>query len=284
MRLLAVGGAKVSCETCGEYLIEDRVGHLAGTKRGGCLAVVARESYDAKSPLVITCENQDDLAARVENPTLATKRQKLLEFFRGRTTFYGDRVAFDPAVQWPMMRAFRAGEAVRLVLDAQAEGLIDYADFEKHGILKAKGWEATDPSAGAVQGLGFAAMSFAPDLLPAYHAMKRAVEEDCGLRLVRVDDHEHFGEKICDRIVAEIRRSQFVIADFTHQRGGVYFEVGYALALGRIVIWTCREDDINNVHFDTRQYPHLTWREPDELRQNLRDRVRALVPGARGEA
>jgi hypothetical protein len=46
------------------------------------------------------------------------------------------------------------------------------------------------------------------------------------------------------------------------------------------VIWTCREDDISNVHFDTRQYPHLVWSTPGDLRVKLADRVRALVPGA----
>jgi hypothetical protein len=47
------------------------------------------------------------------------------------------------------------------------------------------------------------------------------------------------------------------------------------------VIWTCREDDIGNLHFDTRQYPHIVWHEPADLRSQLRDRLRALLPGAR---
>jgi nucleoside 2-deoxyribosyltransferase len=142
------------------------------------------------------------------------------------------------------------------------------------------GWSATEPAVGGVPGLGFVAMSFDESLSSAYNeGMKPAVETDCGLQLIRVDAG-HFQEKICDRIIAEIRRSQFVIADFTKQRGGVYFEAGFALALGRIVIWTCREDDISNVHFDTRQYPHLVWSTPGDLRVKLADRVRALVPGA----
>src|SRR2546425_7151655 len=66
-------------------------------------------------------------------------------------------------------------------------------------------------------------------------------------------------EKICDRILSEIRRSQFMIADFTKQRPGVYFEAGFAMGLGRPVVWTCREDDVASLHFDTRQYNHVLW-------------------------
>jgi hypothetical protein len=61
----------------------------------------------------------------------------------------------------------------------------------------------------------------------------------------------------------------------------VYFEAGYALALERIVIWSCREDHVKDLHFDTRQYPHIVWKQPQDLRCQLRDRLRVLVPGAR---
>ena len=57
---------------------------------------------------------------------------------------------------------------------------------------------------------------------------------------IRVDRIVH-NDKICDRILAESRLAQFVIADFTGQRSSVYFEAGFAIALGRPVIWTCHE-------------------------------------------
>lgn len=90
-------------------------------------------------------------------------------------------------------------------------------------------------------------------------------------------DKVHHNEKICDKILAEIRQSQLVVADFTHHKAGVYFEAGFALALGRLVIWTCREDAIKDAHFDTRQYPHVVWREAADLRARLADRIQALM-------
>jgi nucleoside 2-deoxyribosyltransferase len=63
-----------------------------------------------------------------------------------------------------------------------------------------------------------------------------SIEVDCGFtKAIRVD-REHFGDRIDDRIIAEIRRCRFIVADFTGQRGGVYFEAGFALGLGKPVI------------------------------------------------
>ena len=56
--------------------------------------------------------------------------------------------------------------------------------------------------------------------------------EDAGYKPYLVDEDEHI-DKIDDKIIAEIRRSRFIVADFTHgekgARGGVYFEAGFAL-------------------------------------------------------
>jgi nucleoside 2-deoxyribosyltransferase len=93
-------------------------------------------------------------------------------------------------------------------------------------------------------------------------------------------DKVHHNEKICDRIVAEIRRSRFLIADVTMQPQGVYFEAGFAIALGLPVIWCCRRDDLANVHFDTRQYNHIVWDQPLDLRQQLADRIKATIGAA----
>jgi hypothetical protein len=50
------------------------------------------------------------------------------------------------------------------------------------------------------------------------------------------------------------------------------------MGLGRPVIWTCREDDRKKVQFDTRQYNHIFWKDPNDLRIKLADRIRATIP------
>ena len=47
--------------------------------------------------------------------------------------------------------------------------------------------------------------------------------------------------------------------------------------IGIEVIFICREDALQNVHFDTRQYNHIVWETPEELRQGLAARISAVI-------
>ena len=66
-----------------------------------------------------------------------------------------------------------------------------------------------------------------------------------GYKAIRIDRKEHLN-KIDDEIIAEIRRARFLVADFTQgkagQRGGVYYEAGFAHGLNIPVVFTCRKD------------------------------------------
>ena len=76
--------------------------------------------------------------------------------------------------------------------------------------------------------------------------------------------------------MAEIRRSRFLVADFTEFRTGVFYESGFAKGLGIEVIFTCREDQKDKIkeHFDTRQEKHITWKdEPDLYNQLLNSMI-----------
>ncbi len=88
----------------------------------------------------------------------------------------------------------------------------------------------------------------------------------------------HHNDKICDRIIAEIQKSGLLIADFTGYRGGVYFEAGFAMGLGLPVIWTCHKEHVRHLHFDTRQYNHIVWKTPEDLKTQLIDRIEATIP------
>lgn len=71
---------------------------------------------------------------------------------------------------------------------------------------------------------------------------------------------------------------KFVLADFTGHRGGVYYEAGFAQGLGLDVIWTCRSDHVEELHFDIRQYNCITWDQTDlnNFRQKIRNRIEAV--------
>ena len=126
----------------------------------------------------------------------------------------------------------------------------------------------------------FVAMWFHADTRDAYENGIRPAIRDCGYEPMRIDNKEHVN-KIDDEIIAEIRRSRFLIADFTSEagkpRGGVYFEAGFAMGLRIPVIWTCKASSINDLHFDTRQFNHITWQDPESLYKQLKARIGAVI-------
>lgn len=170
-----------------------------------------------------------------------------------------------------------------MVLAALAErGLIDHeGSFGSSGdvSLTMDGWSRVDELRRTIpEGFrAFVAMSFNPQLRDVWTDGIKPALEETGYEPIRVDELQH-NEKIDDRIVAELRLASLVVADFTEHKGGVYFECGFAMGRGIPVIWSCREDEIGRAHFDTRQYNHITWKTPAELRERLRDRVRATLP------
>lgn len=128
----------------------------------------------------------------------------------------------------------------------------------------------------------FVAMWFDESMDDVYQNGIKTGIEDAGYEARRIDRVEHIN-KIDDEIIAEIKRSRFLVADFTHgdsgARGGVYYEAGFAHGLDIPVIFSCRADLVEKVHFDTRQYNHITW-EPGKLedfRKALSDRISAVI-------
>ena len=126
----------------------------------------------------------------------------------------------------------------------------------------------------------FVAMWLDKRTVAAYEQGIRVAIEEAGYSPMRIDRKPDLN-KIDDEIIAEIRRSRFLVADFTHgeegARGGVYFEAGFAHGLNIPVIFTCRSDMMDKLHFDTRQYAHIVWETPDQLRSQLLNRIGARI-------
>ena len=123
---------------------------------------------------------------------------------------------------------------------------------------------------------GFVAMSFDPGLFAAWTNGFEPAIRAAGYAPLRIDAKEYLGG-ISDEIMAEIRRSRFVISDYTQQKNGVYFEAGFALGLGLTVIPTCRTDEIDQLHFDIRHLNTLPWTKPEDLAVKLSQRIRGVI-------
>ena len=123
---------------------------------------------------------------------------------------------------------------------------------------------------------GFVAMAFDKSMSDVWLNGFEPAIRAAGFLPFGIDGKDYIGS-ISDEIIAEIRRSRFVIADYTSQRNGVYFEAGFALGLGLTVIPTCKEDEIEKLHFDIRHLNTLPWKTPNELVVSLSRRIRAVV-------
>ncbi len=123
---------------------------------------------------------------------------------------------------------------------------------------------------------GFCAMWFSDDVKPLWTSAIEPAIRAAGYEPLRIDTKQHNG-KIDDEIMASIRAARFVVADFTGNRGGVYYEAGFAHGLGLPVIFMCQEGD--DLHFDIRQYNCIFWKS-DQLevaQSRLKNRILATI-------
>jgi nucleoside 2-deoxyribosyltransferase len=128
----------------------------------------------------------------------------------------------------------------------------------------------------------FVAMQFREEMFNVFDsAIKPAVEaNDFKAFIVSRNTNNN---QIDFEIIAALRRSAFVVADFTGERSAVFFEAGFGLGLGLPVIWTVQDVHFNKMkkHFDTRQYPYLIWKDEADLRDKLTKQIFATIEGAR---
>ncbi|MEO5800288.1 MAG: nucleoside 2-deoxyribosyltransferase [Gemmatimonadales bacterium] len=159
-------------------------------------------------------------------------------------------------------------------------GLVDRPPY-KHGAyaLTPAGWRRVGElrKTGALGNQAFVAMWFDPQMDAAWEIGIEKALTDTGWLPMKINRKEH-NNRIDDEIIAEIRRSGLIVADFTGFRSGVFFEAGFGLGLGMPVIWTVQEDEELSKHFDTRQYNHITWKDPQDLYTKLVNRIRATAP------
>jgi nucleoside 2-deoxyribosyltransferase len=123
----------------------------------------------------------------------------------------------------------------------------------------------------------FIAMSFSESSLPLRESIKSAIVKS-GYVPVLIDEiHYEADITINDAIIASIKKCKFLVADFTEQRHGVYFETGYALGKDKPVIYMCNSEDFSNTHFDTNHYPHIVYSDLNELEAKLSTKIDAWI-------
>jgi len=245
-----------------EYIITDNSSERYGDK--ACVSVSDLLSYFPKSPLEIIDRALINLSKRIDYPyevITITDDQKEL--------FY---VKHAEGINYILLQLQKHDYIVcENFLELRNEAFVN---------IETEGWKRIDSLRSRPVGdsqQAFVAMWFDKSTEDIYDkGIKKAIENDNKILAQRVDLVEH-NNKICDQVIAEIRRSKYMVADFTGNRGGVYYEAGFAQGIGIPVIWTVHEDDLKGVHFDTNHYNHIKYKTPDELFEKLLNRIRSTI-------
>lgn len=264
------------CERCGLYQMTFEAYFNVRSMEAGLLRAATRQTFEMKkAPLLLTAENIDVLTRERENTSIPENVEKFLSYIRNKCPRPAQTVELDPERDYPVIDALNGSELRYIAEHAVDQGLVKTVGAEYS--LTPKGWaHLMGPSGGgAIPGRCFVAMSFSVEPEMYADGIRPAVKE-CGYNSISMKD-VLMNEDICYRMLAEIRKAEFVIADFTEHKHGVYFEAGFARALGREVFWTCREDHIGKTHFDTNHYQHIVWSTPADLRDKLSEKILAVV-------
>lgn len=266
------------CPRCGLFGAEDdffdALFRASLVERRGLIAWLSDRESDENTPILT--EELLQRLSKIRRIRISEMADRLLAYCVSHSASVGS--SFDPketSVQ-QICYAVNSDEVLELTRYLQGLGYM-WTDSVVLRVLPQgfqKIEEGGQPRADSNQ--VFVAMWFGDEMLEIYEEGFAPAILSTGFETLRIDRKEH-NKKIDDEIIAELRRSKFVIADFTKQRGGVYFEAGFALGLNIPVIWCCRKDDIENLHFDIRQYNCIDWTTAGELRARLENRILALI-------
>jgi hypothetical protein len=309
--------AEVLCTRCGSYSIPFQTWHHPKWRHLRPIQIANISGYIRENPgLKIQSEQDIDFLSQLSTPAVADKAHKLLaviarnypipgaslqidcgfidnqahmHFANSASSFQsdpnGDRAALRMFPALSASWSQNGAELRFLLIDYLMRGvgfleLMSSSDREPQVRFKvtAKGWDHLQSAGLSNSTTGFVAMWFDDSMNLAWEQAFYPAIKAAGYTPFRIDKKEH-NNKIDDEIMASIRGARFIVADFTGQRGGVYFEAGFAHGLGKPVIWTVRSDWLRKLHFDTRQFNHIAWKKSrlNELRDALMLRIEATI-------
>jgi hypothetical protein len=154
----------------------------------------------------------------------------------------------------------------------------NYGELESYKITFLGLTKAIDlQESGKNSNLCFIAMSFKQELKPFREAIKSALAKT-GFRALIIDEENIDSDKtINDAIIANLKRCNFCISDFSFHSNGVYFESGFALGQGKKVIYTCSKEEFANAHFDIKPLQHIIYESAEQLESDLINKIEAWI-------
>ena len=215
---------------------------------------------------------------------IPAKADLILRYLRNETTYPGQQIRMETDRDYAIAFCRNQEEFTFCIAYLQKRHLVEHKDIPGSLAyqITAEGWAYLKGVGIETEDQGFIAMAFRLDESDELFAKGLYVGiAKAGYDPMRSGSKEH-NNRIEDQIMADIRRSRFAVADLTGKNAGAYFEAGFALGLGKPVIWTCKQSEIDvhgGVHFDTRQYNIVPWApgEYADLADRLAVRIEATI-------
>lgn len=277
---LPFDGVSQNCRRCGKFRLTGsilpQIERLSETQR----ALLSGWVYDQNQFGDVPIITSDDLGRILSRPIpgVLDRANRFLAFSVSQQKKLGERFNMNEPQILAATYSENGSELHALAKFLEAQGLVQFIAMGGLMQVTPLGFIRHEESRGKITGSSqaFVAMWFDETMRTAYANGFEIGIRSAGYEPVRIDGVEHIG-KIDDEIIAQIRKSRFVVADFTGHRGGVYFEAGYALGHALPVIWTCRRDALVELHFDTRQFNFIVWESDADLAQRLARRIEAVI-------
>jgi nucleoside 2-deoxyribosyltransferase len=125
-------------------------------------------------------------------------------------------------------------------------------------------------------------MPFSEKFKDIYEVGIKPACKDAGAICERIDE-QIFSENILERVYDQIRKADIIISEMTGRNANVFYETGYAHALGKRVILLTQEAD--DIPFDLKPYPHIVYKGSiSTLKNELERRMRWYVERLTGIA
>ena len=270
----------VYCPQCGNYNLSNETLRYSEIEKAN-IAGYLFETKNARGEVLLYLDRKR-IAEILESPliprTVSDRISKLVTYIDANTRYFGQAIVPPSEI----MYIVNEQEQIEFLSALRTEGLISFmwtAEGEPSVALKLKSLEFVKLRPMVTRpGHCFIAMWFDPSMDTFFEDIVKPACSEAGYTAMRVSDKEFTGE-ITDEIIAGIKESAFVIADFTGHRGGVYYEAGYAIGLGKTVIQMCRENDQDKLHFDINHRNTIFWDEIDITgpKKKLTNRIRATI-------
>lgn len=244
---------EVNCPKCGEFTISGTLTTCIKRYGNHIISGILRNRYENGEEIDLHTGNIEQLIQSTHIPDDPfDKIDLLIKHIINTTDSIVKPMNIDINNDFPLLFLENKREYQYYLQKAKELGYIELPSTESIQ-LTLKGWKRLEEirKKSIKSDQAFVAMWFADKMNPIYDDGFKPALEDTGYNPVRMDLKEH-NDKICDKIIAEIRKSGLLIADFTGNQGGVYF--------------------------DTRQYNHIVWEDAEDLKEKLVNRIEATIP------